>query len=147
MRELQLILSDDLTYAETGERVPADETVVIALDNKTRELDLTAENAKKIRELLGPWIDAGHSPGNQPATKPTASDPSSHKGGVYVLSRARQRVIRDFADNLGLKSSDGQRPIYRTPGGGYYYPYKLRKMFEAHQAAEAARNGGSDVPR
>lgn len=136
MRELQLILSDDLVYAQTGDRIPADETVVIALDGKTRELDLTADNAKALRELIEPYITAGHIPGQPSAGKAGAGPVTS-----LVTARARQKLIRDWADSLGLKSEDGKRPAYRTESGGYYYPYKLMKMYEAHQAAEAERNG------
>lgn len=135
MRELQLILSDDLTYAQTGERVPADETVVIALDGKTRELDLTTENAKALRVMIEPFIKAGHIPG-QPSAQTGERPPSN-----LITARARQKLIRDWADNLGLRSEDGKRPAYRTASGGYYYPYELMQRYEAHQAAEAARNG------
>jgi len=141
MRELQLVLSDDIAYAQTGERIPADETVIIALDNTTRELDLTAENAKKLRELIRPYIEAGHPAGQQSATSQEKSRESS-----ITLARARSQVVRDFADNLGLKSPDGKRPIYRTASGGYYYPYKLMKMFREHQAAEAARGNPTPEP-
>lgn len=126
MRELQLVLSDDLAYAQ-GERIPAEETVVIAIDGKTRELDLTAAHAKELREMLAPYIDAGHVPGNQPsraAVKPPVD---------VIQSRARQKQLRDWADRKGLRSEDGLRPIYRTPGGGYYYPHDMVKQYEAEQ--------------
>lgn len=128
MRELQLILSDDLTYAQTGERVQADETVVIALDSVTRELDLTAANAKKLRELMRPYLEAGHAPGQQSATSEEKSRDSR-----LVTARARQKAMREFADALGLRSDDGERPVYITPGGAYYYSNKLKQMYEAHQ--------------
>lgn len=137
MRELQLILSDDLAYSVDGERIPADETVVIALDGKTRELDLTTENAKFLRDLLEPYIKAGHLPGQPSAEKAGAGPVTS-----LVTARARQKLIRDWADKNGLKSEDGKRPAYRTESGGYYYPYNLMKRYEAHLAAEAARADG-----
>ncbi len=139
MRELQLVLSDDLTYHQTGERVPADETVTIGLDSKTRELDLTAENAKKLRELLAPWIEAGHVPG-QEQRKDDAQQERGFRGGAFIESRARHKAMRDFADKLGLKSEDGLRPIYVTPGGANYYPTRLKNMYAAHLAAESARS-------
>lgn len=139
MRELQLILSDDLIYAQTGNRIPAAESVTVSLDGRVRELDLTAEHAKELRELLEPWLNAGHPPGGQPAPG-TSGTSKGFRGGAYMLSRARQKAIRDFADERGLKSEDGKRPIYRTPGGGYYYPYKLRKMFEGHIAEQQERS-------
>jgi hypothetical protein len=138
MRELQLILSDDLAFSVDGSRVPADETVVIALDGKTRELDLTTENAKFLRDLLEPYIKAGHVPGQPSANKAGAGPVTS-----LVTARARQKLIRDWADSLGLKSEDGKRPIYRTESGGYYYPYELMHRYEAYQAAEAERQGGN----
>jgi len=87
--------------------------------------------------MLTPFINVGHVPSAQtaatqsPRTPPPAVD--------LVTSRARQKLIRDFADSLGLRSDDGQRPIYRTESGGYYYPYKLMKMYEAHLSAETRR--------
>ena len=131
MRELQLVLSDDLIFAQTGERVAAEETVVLTLDGKTRELDLTAENAKDLRETLAPWLEAGHPPGQQSTTAEREDRPPDYKA-----SRDRSQLIRDFADEMGLRSEDGERPIYRTPGGGYYYPRKLMQMF-----IEAQKNG------
>ncbi len=66
MKELKLVLSDDLTYAESGRRVPADESVVLSIDGKHRELDLTEEHAKELREFLEPYLSAGHQPGGEP---------------------------------------------------------------------------------
>jgi len=134
MRELQVVMSDDLIFAQTGERVPAEETVVIALDGKVRELDLTADNAKALRETILPFLRAGHSPGqNTPDSRGSVPTPS------LILSRARQRAIRDWADERGLRSPDGKRPIWRTASGGYYYPHRLMKMYEAHLAEQARR--------
>ena len=135
MRELQVVMSDDLIFTQTGERVPADETVVLALDGKVRELDLTADNAKAVRETILPFLRAGHAPGqNTPGDSP-GSTPTPG----LIVSRARQKAIRDWADARGLRSPDGKRPIWRTQSGGYYYPDRLMKMYEAHLASEAAR--------
>ena len=38
---------------------PAAETVTFALDGRTYEIDLSAENAAELRDVLQPWIDAG----------------------------------------------------------------------------------------
>lgn len=134
MRELQVVMSDDLIFAQTGERVPAEESVVIAVDGKTRELDLTASNAKALRETLSPFMQAGHAPGHS-----TRDSRGSTPTPGLILSRARQQVLRDWADDRGLRSPDGKRPIYRTAGGGYYYPYRLMKMYDSWLASEESR--------
>ena len=136
MRELQVVMSDDLIFAQTGERIPAEETVVIALDGKTRELDLTADNAKALRETIIPFLRAGHAPGQNAPGDSRGSTPTPS----LILSRARQKAIRDWADSRGLRSPDGKRPIWRTESGGYYYPYKLMKMYESWLASEAGRD-------
>jgi len=143
VRELQVVMSDDLIFAQTGERVPAEETVVIALDGKTRELDLTADNAKAVRETLLPFLRAGHAPGqNMPSDNSRGSTPTPS----LILSRARQKAIRDWADSRGLRSADGKRPIWRTESGGYYYPHRLMKMYEAYLAAQARETDDDLLP-
>ena len=42
---------------------PADETVQFGLDGVSYEIDLSAENAKKLREHLQPWVNAGRRTG------------------------------------------------------------------------------------
>lgn len=130
MKELQLVLSDDLAFSLSGERIPAEESVVISLDGKVRELDLTAEHAKELRELLEPYLRAGHPPGNEPSL--TARDGKRVKRPTPSLieARATQKKIRDWADARGMRSPDGKRPVYRTASGGYYYSYQLMKEYE-----------------
>ena len=145
MKELQLVLTDDLTHHLTGERVPADETVLIALDGRSRELDLSAQHAKELRELLAPYMAAGHMP-DMPPVNPTEKHVKTPTPSL-VLARARQKLIRDFADERGMRSPDGKRPIYRTASGGYYYSFRLMRMYEAHLEAEARQQGGRDAAR
>jgi len=52
-QKVQVLLVDDL---EGGE---ADETVTFALDGVAYEIDLTQENAGKLRELLQPYTEKG----------------------------------------------------------------------------------------
>ena len=139
MRELQLVLSDDLDYARTGERVAADETVVIALDGKTRELDLTAVHAKELRRILGPYMEAGHDPAAATAgqdRKPPKSP--AHRAGAPVFGYAQLREsrkwhqqLRDWADANGITSEDGKRPPYRTKSNAWYYPSWLVERYLA----------------
>lgn len=132
MKELQLVLSDDLTFATTGERIPAEESVTISLDGRTRELDLTAEHAKELREILEPYMKAGHVPGNEPNLTSPEGKRIKKPTPSLIESRVAQKKIRDWADSMGMKSPDGKRPVYRTESGGYYYSYKLLKEYEAY---------------
>lgn len=141
MKELQLVLSDDLAFFLRGERVPADETVLISIDGKTRELDLTAQNAAELRQVLEPYLKAGHLPGNEPALTSPDGKKLKKPTPSLIEARAQQKKLRDYADSRGMRSSDGKRPIYRTEGGGYYYPYPLVKEYEAYVASEAKRGG------
>lgn len=139
MRELKLVLSDDLAYALNGERIAADETVLLSIDGKTRELDLTAEHAKELREFVEPYMKAGHVPGNEPPVTDPEGKRIKKPTPDLIDSRAKHKKIRDWADSMGYRSPDGKRPIYRTESGGYYYPWSLMREYEAHLEAEAKR--------
>lgn len=51
-RKVLVVLQDDLNGGEPAQ------TVTFGLDNKTYEIDLTAENAQLLRESLAAWIAA-----------------------------------------------------------------------------------------
>lgn len=53
MRSTKTVLIDDIN----GQ--PAEETVKFALDGVVYEIDLTKENAEKMREQMRVWTDAG----------------------------------------------------------------------------------------
>lgn len=141
MKELQLVLSDDLTFSLSGERIPADETVRISIDGRARELDLTAVHAKELREILEPYMKAGHLPGNEPSFTSPEGKRLKRPTPSLIEARAEQQRLRDYADSRGYRSPDGKRPVYRTESGGYYYSHKLVKEYEAWVEAEAKRRG------
>ncbi|MGW7007434.1 histone-like nucleoid-structuring protein Lsr2 [Streptomyces sp. NPDC054933] len=58
-QKVQVLLVDDITGGE------ADETVTFALDGATYEIDLTTENADKLRGLLAEYVDAGRKTGGR----------------------------------------------------------------------------------
>jgi hypothetical protein len=51
---------------------PADETVEFAIDGATYEIDLSAKNAKKLREDFKQWTDAGRKVGGRRRGRPAA---------------------------------------------------------------------------
>lgn len=55
----QLVDDIDGTVLDPGEG----ETVLFALDGKSYEVDLTADNAAKLRDVLAPYISAGRRAG------------------------------------------------------------------------------------
>lgn len=126
MKELKLVLSDDLIYAETGKRVPADETVVLSLDGKRRELDLTSEHAKELREFLEPWLDAGHVP--EAAPQSPERKHSEHRG--LKNGRVRMARLRAWVDENHIRGLSGpDRPAYLTTTGKHYSPDWLLKAY------------------
>ena len=52
---------------------PADETVQFGLDGVSYEIDLSAKNAKKLREHLQPWVNAGRRTGGSISWLATSS--------------------------------------------------------------------------
>ncbi|MCU1615272.1 MAG: LSR2-like protein [Frankiales bacterium] len=103
-KKTTVVLVDDLN----GE--PADTTLRFGLDAREYELDLTDENARELRELLGRYISASRRvsdrrPGTAAAAKPAFAgiDPAAVRAwakgnGVDVSPRGRIRadVIEAF---------------------------------------------------
>ena len=52
-RRVRVLFEDDIDGG------PATETVTFALDGRDYEIDLSADNARKLRDTLAPWIAAG----------------------------------------------------------------------------------------
>lgn len=88
-------LLDDLTGGA------ADETVKFGLDGREYEIDLNARNAKKLREALAPFVDAG--------TKASAGRGRKSKPLQNTAERERNRAIRAWAHRAGKEISDRGR--------------------------------------
>lgn len=58
-QKIQVLLIDDLTGKE------ANETVTFALDGATYEIDLSKQNASKLRALLANYVNAGRKAGGR----------------------------------------------------------------------------------
>lgn len=77
-------LSDDIDGGE------ASETVTFGLDGKTYEVDLNADNAKKLRAELAPFVEAGR--------KRAKSGKTFHRTAVAPDPRA----VRAWAESNGF---------------------------------------------
>ncbi|GAA5176301.1 Lsr2 family protein [Pseudonocardia eucalypti] len=83
----------------------AQETVEFGLDGKSYEIDLSSENAGRLRDTLAQFIAAARRPGN--ARRRPA-------GGAAVPRRAaadreQNQAIREWARERGMKVSDRGR--------------------------------------
>ncbi|MBA0053582.1 Lsr2 family protein [Streptomyces sp. AJS327] len=78
-------LSDDIDGGE------ASETVIFGLDGRSYEIDLNADNAKKLREELGPYVQAGRKRAKSgKAFRRTSVDPDP-------------RAVRAWAESNGME--------------------------------------------
>lgn len=95
-RKISVQLTDDL-----DPKLVAETTVEFGLDGAQFEIDLTHDNAEKMRRSLQPWIDSarkmsGRSRGRRP---------------INVGDKAELAAIRAWARDAGLKvSSRGRIP-------------------------------------
>ena len=80
---------------------PADETVEFSVDGVSYEIDLSAKNAKKLREDLKQWMDAGRRVGGRRRGRPGAPG----RGGRGTIDREQSAAIREWARRNGHKVS------------------------------------------
>ena len=67
-KKVQVLLVDDVDKSS-----PADETVSFSLDGVSYEIDLTSDNAAKLRDDLAVWIGHAERTGGRPPRSRTAS--------------------------------------------------------------------------
>ena len=78
-RKIQVLLEDDI------DGTPGAETVMFSVGGKSYEIDLSQQNADKLREAFAPWIAAGRR-----VSAPTTIEP-------------RRRVARRSEDTAGIR--------------------------------------------
>ena len=91
-KKVQVLLVDDVDKSS-----PADETVSFSLDGVSYEIDLTSDNAARLRDDLAVWIGHARKTGGRRkrATKPETSSSTSEirawavAQGLEVSSRGR----------------------------------------------------------
>jgi len=98
-QRVQVLLVDDLDGST------ATESVTFALDGVTYEIDLTGQNAAKLRAELAPWIDAGRKVAGRvarvamrkPVDAETAKMRAWARANGYSVS-ARGRIAADIQE-------------------------------------------------
>ncbi|MFR9726592.1 histone-like nucleoid-structuring protein Lsr2 [Streptomyces sp. MS19] len=116
-QKVQVLLLDDLSGGE------AEETVTFALDGKTYEIDLNAENADRLRNALDPYVKAGRRAGGGRAARGRGRA-AANAGGAGGEDTAK---IRAWAKENGYEVNDRGR-----------VPASIR---EAYQKAGAEKAG------
>jgi hypothetical protein len=106
IREVRLV--DDLDGED------ADETVEFGIDGKNYEIDLSKENAGRLRETLADFVSAARRAGgrrrggNASTGSPTGGAGSAPRGRT-TIDREQNQAIRDWARKRGMKVSDRGR--------------------------------------
>jgi hypothetical protein len=96
-------LVDDITGDEAAE------TVVFGLDGRSYEIDLSTENAEKLRDVMGDYLAAGRHAkraGSMSTAKLRAA--ATAPKGVTV-DREQNQAIREWARKRGFKINDRGR--------------------------------------
>jgi Lsr2 len=98
-QKVQVLLVDDLDGGE------ADETVTFALDGVSYEIDLTTDNADKLRKLLTPYVDSGRKTGGRAGRGRGRGARGAAAGG----SAQDTAKIRAWAKDHGYEVNDRGR--------------------------------------
>jgi len=128
---IQIICSCDMTRATEPDRhVPAEETLYLAIGPDPdkldiRELDLTRDWAKALREAMAPFLDASHEPGEMGTPDTPAASRASKNREVQEFNKARIEWAKAMGYNLTALVK-----------GGYYPPAKTKRAYAHHLAGE-----------
>ncbi|WP_153397287.1 histone-like nucleoid-structuring protein Lsr2 [Ornithinicoccus halotolerans] len=99
-QRVQVILVDDMTGGE------ASETVEFALDGVSYEIDLSDENAAKLRDDLAPWIGMARRSGGRRQTRRRGAGSS---GSSSPARNEELSKIREWAREQGYQVSERGR--------------------------------------
>ena len=94
------------------------DTVTFGLDGVTYEIDLTEDNASKLRDRLAEFVDSARRTGGRPKR---ATGPAASGGNGAGRSREQTQAIREWARNNDWEISDRGR-----------IPADIIDAFEAH---------------
>ena len=94
-QKVQVLLVDDISGAEAAE------TVSFSLDGVSYEIDLTAANAKKLRDDLATWVGHARRSGGRKSSRRAAAAAGVRRGDLST--------VREWARNNGHKVSDRGR--------------------------------------
>ncbi|WP_291797538.1 Lsr2 family protein [Brevibacterium sp.] len=97
-REMKVVLTDDIDGSEAAE------TVRFGIDQGTYEIELSSENAEKLRGVLAPYIAKGRrvAASSRPARARRSSGAAAGSGNLNAK-------IREWAKENGIEVSERGR--------------------------------------
>ncbi|MBF0687252.1 MAG: Lsr2 family protein [Cellulomonas sp.] len=98
-QKVQVLLVDDIDGGS------ADETVTFGLDGVTYEIDLTSDNAAKLRDALAQWVGSARKVSGRSSARSARSTSSSPRA---ARSNEAQEV-REWAKANGFQVSERGR--------------------------------------
>ena len=109
-QKVQVILVDDIDGGE------AEESVSFAIDGVNYEIDLSKENAVRLRDVLADFVSAARRAGGRrrggsgsaAANSASGSTGTAPKGRT-AIDREQNQAIREWARKRGMKVSDRGR--------------------------------------
>ena len=96
-KQTTVTLVDDLDGSE------AEEQVSFAVDGRSYEIDLSAANSARLRDVLDPFISAARRSGGRRGS--TAAAPAARPS----TDREQNQAIREWAQQQGMKISERGR--------------------------------------
>lgn len=103
-QKVQILLVDDIDGGE------AHETVQFGLDGIPYEIDLREDNAERLRQALGSYIERARKTKSAPVV--AAARRVGTRNGVSAEQRERTASIRQWAREVGLEVNErGRVPI------------------------------------
>ncbi|UGT40098.1 Lsr2 family protein [Nocardia yamanashiensis] len=99
-KKVTVSLIDDVD----GESI-ADETIEFAIDGVSYEIDLSTENAAKLRDGLEVWVSSARRVSGRRRTKVAAGAAGAAPKGRISIDREQSAAIREWARRNGHKVS------------------------------------------
>jgi len=101
-QKVQVLLVDDIDGGT------ADETVTFGLDGVTYEIDLTSENAAKLRDALAQWVGSARKTSGRSSGRSSSRSTSGSSSSRSARSNEAQEV-REWAKANGHQVSERGR--------------------------------------
>lgn len=106
-QKTSVVLIDDLDGGE------ADESVAFGLDGVEYDIDLSAANAKKLRDGLADFLAGARRVGRMSSARRASTAPakraSAKQRPAFAYTRAMNGAIREWAKKQGIPVSDRGR--------------------------------------
>lgn len=102
-RQIITTLTDDLEPDKEAEG-----TVAFGIDGKDYEIDLSTDNAKRLRELVAPYVDKARRAGGRVA-RATGAKMTVTRSRSNDRSREETQAIREWANSVGMSVAERGR--------------------------------------